>query len=69
MQPFIFNNISGTGTELGRKFRLPHTWDKPTVRFIIGISFKSPVTSLLIKPRYVGTRNIKINELNHDKID
>jgi hypothetical protein len=27
------------------------------------------VTSLLIKPNFIGTRNIKINELNHDKID
>jgi len=55
--------------ELCRVFKLPHTWDKPTVQFVIGISFKNPITSLLIKPSYTGTRNIKINQLNHDKID
>jgi hypothetical protein len=41
----------------------------PTVNFIIEIYFKNSVTYLLIKPTYTGTRNIKINELTHDKID
>ena len=65
----LHSNISETGIELRRKFKLSQTWDKSTVHFIAGISFKNSVTSLLIKPSYIETRNIKINEINHDKID